>query len=95
MTLALIAEFLPYPSRSITVAYEYDYRHEWMEKPWWILVRFGPNEASGRLNQAGLTGIAQAERLLKQLVDLVQNESPVAYTSDPPRFVEEAIARTN
>jgi hypothetical protein len=25
MTLALIAELLPYPSRSITVAYEYDY----------------------------------------------------------------------
>ena len=46
MTLGLIAEFLPYPSRSITVAYEYDYRHEWMEKPRWILVRFGPNVIS-------------------------------------------------
>ena len=52
-------------------------------------------EASGRLNQAGLIGIAQAKRLLNQLIDLVQNESPVAYATDQPRFVEEAIAHAN
>src|SRR5258708_35312771 len=46
MTLALIAELLPYPSRSITVAYEYDYRQEWMEKLWRIIVRSGPSGVS-------------------------------------------------
>ncbi len=46
MTLALIAELLPYPSRSITVAYEYDYRQEWMEKLLRIIVRSGPSVVS-------------------------------------------------
>src|SRR5258708_1869528 len=46
MALALIAELLPYPSRSITVAYEYDYRQEWMEKLWRIIVRSGPKVVS-------------------------------------------------
>src|SRR5258708_14626924 len=46
MALALIAELLPCPSRSITVAYEYDYRQEWMEKLWRIIVRSGPKVVS-------------------------------------------------
>ena len=46
MTLDLIAELLPYPSRSFMVAYEYDYRQEWMEKLWRIIVRSGPSVVS-------------------------------------------------
>src|SRR5258708_29830699 len=46
MTLDLIAELLPYPSRSFMVAYEYDYRQEWIEKLWRIIVRSGPSVVS-------------------------------------------------
>ncbi len=52
-------------------------------------------EAPGRMNRAGLIGIAQAKRLLNQLTGSVQNESLVSYVSNEPAFVEEAGASAN
>jgi predicted dinucleotide-binding enzyme len=52
-------------------------------------------EAPGRMNRAGLIGIAQAKRLLNQLTGSVQNESLVSYVSHEPAFVEEAGASAN
>jgi hypothetical protein len=46
ISLARIAELLPYPSCSIAVASEYDYRQSRMEKLWRILVRSGPKVVS-------------------------------------------------
>jgi 8-hydroxy-5-deazaflavin:NADPH oxidoreductase len=46
-------------------------------------------EIPGRINQAGLIGIAQAKRLLKQLADPVENESPAFHVSHQPTLVEE------
>lgn len=47
-------------------------------------------EPPGRLHRAGLIGIAQARRLLNQLVDPVQNELLASCPSDQPAFAEEA-----
>jgi 8-hydroxy-5-deazaflavin:NADPH oxidoreductase len=52
-------------------------------------------EIPGRMNRAGLIGIAQARRLLHQLTDSIQNESLVSHTADQPVFVEEASASAN
>jgi 8-hydroxy-5-deazaflavin:NADPH oxidoreductase len=52
-------------------------------------------EAPGRMNRAGLIGIAQAKRLLNQLTVSVQNESLAAYVSHQPAFVEETSASAN
>ena len=52
-------------------------------------------EAPGRMNRAGLIGIAQAKRLLNQLTGLVPNESLASYVSHEPAFVEEASASAN
>ena len=49
-------------------------------------------EAPGRMNRAGLIGIAQAKRLLNQLTVSVQNEPLASYVSHEPAFVEEASA---
>ena len=47
-TLAPIAEFLPYPSRRITIACEYDDRQQWMEKTVAdISSRWSPNIVEG------------------------------------------------
>jgi hypothetical protein len=52
-------------------------------------------EAPGRMNRAGLIGIAQARRLLYQRTGSVQNESLPSYVSDQPALVEEASASAN
>jgi predicted dinucleotide-binding enzyme len=52
-------------------------------------------EAPGRINGAGLIGIAQAKRLLDQLTDSIQNESLACHTVDQPALVEEASASGN
>jgi predicted dinucleotide-binding enzyme len=52
-------------------------------------------EAPGRINRAGLIGIARAKRLLYQLTGPVQNESRASYTADQPAFIEEASASAN
>jgi 8-hydroxy-5-deazaflavin:NADPH oxidoreductase len=52
-------------------------------------------EAPGRINRAGLIGIARAKRLLYQLTGPVQNESLASYTADRPAFIEEASASAN
>ncbi len=52
-------------------------------------------EAQGRMNQAGLIGIAQAKRLLHQLTDPIQNESLACHDVDQSAFVEEASASAN
>jgi hypothetical protein len=52
-------------------------------------------EAPGRINRAGLIGIARAKRLLYQLTGPVQNESLASYTADQPAFIEEASASAN
>jgi predicted dinucleotide-binding enzyme len=52
-------------------------------------------EAPGRMNRAGLIGIAQAKRLLHQLTDPIQNESPAFHDVDQSAFVEEASASAN
>jgi len=52
-------------------------------------------EAPGRINRAGLIGIARAKRLLYQLTGAVQNESLASYTADQPAFIEEASASAN
>ena len=51
-------------------------------------------EVNGRINRAGLIGIAQAKRLLYQLTDSVQNVV-ASYVSDQPGFVEEASVSAN
>ena len=52
-------------------------------------------EAPGRMNRAGLIGIAQAKRLLNQLSDSIQNEPLAPYAADQLVFVEEASAFAN
>ena len=52
-------------------------------------------EAPGRMNRAGLIGIAQAKRLLNQLSDSIQNEPLASYAADQPVFVEEGSASAN
>jgi 8-hydroxy-5-deazaflavin:NADPH oxidoreductase len=52
-------------------------------------------EAPGRMNRAGLVGIAQTKRLLNQLSDSIQNEALASYAGDQPVFVEEASAFAN
>jgi predicted dinucleotide-binding enzyme len=52
-------------------------------------------EAPGRMNRAGLIGIAQAKRLLHQLSDPIQNEPLVFHDVDQSAFVEEASASAN
>jgi hypothetical protein len=47
-------------------------------------------EASGRLYRAGLVGIAEARRLLKEIADTVQNGPLVSYVSDQPAFAATA-----
>jgi hypothetical protein len=49
-------------------------------------------EAPGRMNRAGLIGIAQAKRLLNQLTNSVQTESLASYAVDQPAFIDEASA---
>jgi predicted dinucleotide-binding enzyme len=48
-----------------------------------------------RMNRAVLIGIAQAKRLLHQLTDPLQNESPAFHDVDQSAFVEEASASAN
>jgi hypothetical protein len=52
-------------------------------------------EAPGRMNRAGLIGIAQAKRLLNQLTNSVQTESLASYISSQPAFVAGATASAN
>ena len=52
-------------------------------------------EAPGRLNRAGLIGIAQAKRLLNQLANSVQTESLASYISSQPGFLAGASASPN
>ena len=52
-------------------------------------------EAPGRMNRAGLIGIAQAKRLLHQLTDPIQVESLASQDVDQSAFVEEASASAN
>jgi predicted dinucleotide-binding enzyme len=52
-------------------------------------------EAPGRINRAGLIGIAQAKRLLHQLTDPIHNESLASHDVDQSVFVEEASAFAN
>jgi 8-hydroxy-5-deazaflavin:NADPH oxidoreductase len=52
-------------------------------------------EAPGRMNRAGLIGLAQAKRLLHQLSEPIQNEPLASYAADQPVFVEEASAFAN
>ena len=52
-------------------------------------------EAPGRMNRAGLIGIAQAKRLLNQLTGSVQNEPLASYVSHEPAFVGDASASAN
>jgi hypothetical protein len=52
-------------------------------------------EAPGRMNRAGLIGIAQAKRLLNQVTNLVQTESLASYITSQPAFVAGAIASPN
>jgi|GEM_PF-312260 len=52
-------------------------------------------EAPGRINRAGLIGIAQAKRLLDQLTDSIQDEPLASYAVDQPAFVEQATASAN
>ena len=44
-------------------------------------------EAPGRLHRAGLVGIAEGRRLLKEIAHSVQNEPLVSSVSDQPEFV--------
>jgi predicted dinucleotide-binding enzyme len=44
-------------------------------------------EAPGRLHRAGLVGIAEARRLLKEIAHSVQNEPLASSVSDQPEFV--------
>jgi 8-hydroxy-5-deazaflavin:NADPH oxidoreductase len=43
-------------------------------------------EAPGRMNRAGLIGIARAKRLLHQVTNSIQNESLACHTVDQPAF---------
>jgi 8-hydroxy-5-deazaflavin:NADPH oxidoreductase len=43
-------------------------------------------EAPGRLHRAGLVGMAEARRLLREVTDSVQNEPPVSTAYDQPAF---------
>jgi predicted dinucleotide-binding enzyme len=52
-------------------------------------------EVPGRINQAGLIGIAQAKRLLNQLTGSVQNGSLASCVSNKPEFVEAGSASAN
>jgi 8-hydroxy-5-deazaflavin:NADPH oxidoreductase len=52
-------------------------------------------EAPGRINRAGLIGIAQAKRLLNQLTNLGQSESLASYITSQPAFVAGATAPPN
>jgi 8-hydroxy-5-deazaflavin:NADPH oxidoreductase len=52
-------------------------------------------EVPGRINRAGLIGMARAKRLLYQLTGPVQNESLASYVSHQPAFIEEAGASAN
>jgi predicted dinucleotide-binding enzyme len=52
-------------------------------------------EAPGRMNRAGLIGIAQAKRLLHQLTDPIQVESLASHDVDQSASVEEASASAN
>jgi len=52
-------------------------------------------EAPGRMNRAGLIGIAQAKRLLNQLTNSVQTESLASHISSQPAFVAGATASAN
>jgi hypothetical protein len=52
-------------------------------------------EASGRMNRAGLIGIAQAKRLLNELTQSIQNGTLASSAADHPAFVEEATASAN
>jgi hypothetical protein len=52
-------------------------------------------EAPGRINRAGLIGIAQAKRLLHQLTDSIQNKSLASNTADQSAFIDEESAIAN
>ena len=52
-------------------------------------------EALGRMNRAGLIGIAQAKRLLNQLTDSILNEPLACDDVDQSAFVEAASASAN
>jgi predicted dinucleotide-binding enzyme len=52
-------------------------------------------EALGRMNRAGLIGIAQAKRLLNQLTDSIQSEPLACHDVDQSAFVEAASASAN
>jgi 8-hydroxy-5-deazaflavin:NADPH oxidoreductase len=52
-------------------------------------------EAPGRMNRAGLIGIAQAKRLLNQLSNLGQSEPLASYISSQPAFLAGASAPPN
>jgi 8-hydroxy-5-deazaflavin:NADPH oxidoreductase len=52
-------------------------------------------ETPGRMNRAGLIGIAQAKRLLSQLGNSHQTESLASYICSQPAFIEEARAPEN
>jgi hypothetical protein len=52
-------------------------------------------EAAGRMNRAGLIGIAEAKRLLNQLASSIQTESLASYICSQPAFVEEASPTVN
>jgi hypothetical protein len=52
-------------------------------------------EAPGRMNRAGLIGIAQAKRLLNQLTDSIQNEALACHDVDQSTFFVEANASAN
>jgi 8-hydroxy-5-deazaflavin:NADPH oxidoreductase len=52
-------------------------------------------EAPGRMNRAGLIGIAQAKRLLNQLTDSIQNEALACHDVDQSTFFVEASASAN
>src|SRR5258708_11391957 len=49
-------------------------------------------EAPDRMNPAGLIGISQAKRLLKQLTNSAQTDSLASYAVDQPAFIDEASA---
>jgi 8-hydroxy-5-deazaflavin:NADPH oxidoreductase len=52
-------------------------------------------EAPGRMNRAGLIGIAEAKRLLNQLASSIQTEPLASYICSQPAFVEEASPTVN
>ena len=52
-------------------------------------------EAPGRMNRAGLIGIAQAKRLLNQLTNSVQSESLASYITSQSAFVAGTTALPN